>query len=75
MNKKLINTAIHAPIKVETLNERFNRLNRCTERRTYRDTFTGKLHKQRCVRRKAPSPITGANYHPTKDTSVPWETT
>jgi hypothetical protein len=56
----------------ETLNQRFNRLNKCTERKHYKDTLTGEWFINRCVRRKAPNPIRGANYRPVDDTSVPW---
>jgi hypothetical protein len=73
MNNKLLTTEIQTPIKIETLNERFNRICKCTERKTYRDTRTGEICYQRCIRRKAPAPIRGANYHPTDDTSIPWE--
>jgi hypothetical protein len=56
----------------ETLNQRFNRLNPCVERRTYKDPFTGELYVNRCVRRKAPAPVRGSDYQPTDDRSVPW---
>jgi len=57
----------------ETLNQRFNRINHCVERRTYHDGITGELFVNRCVRRKGPAPIRGINYQPTNDTSIPWE--
>lgn len=55
----------------ETLNQRFNRLSPCIMRKTYTDEFTGELYKNRCVMRKGPT-ITGENYNPTGDNSIPW---
>ncbi len=57
--------------KGETLNQRFNRLNKCVMRKTYTDPFTGELYVNRCVMRKGPT-IVGENYVPSNDTSVPW---
>ncbi len=57
----------------ETLNERFNRLNPCTERKSYTDPFTGEYYKNRCVKRKHPKVLTGINYKPSNDTSIPWD--
>ena len=58
--------------KKETLNQRFNRLCKCMERKTYRDPFTGELYKNRCIRRKGPT-VRGINYQPSNDISVPWD--
>jgi len=59
--------------KNETLNERFNRLNPCTERKSYTDPFTGEYYKNRCVKRKHPRVLTGINYRPSNDMSIPWD--
>ena len=60
------------PNKNETTNERFNRLNPCTERKSYKDPFTGEDYHNRCVRRKHPVVITGENYKPHIGNSLPW---
>ena len=64
-------TKKETPKKKETLNERFNRLCPCTERKTYTDGYTGERFVNRCVRRKGPT-ITGENYKPHIGNSVPW---
>jgi hypothetical protein len=45
----------------------------CIERKSYRDLVTGIYYKNRCVRRQGPT-MTGANYEPSTDDSVPWFT-
>jgi hypothetical protein len=45
----------------------------CIERKSYRDLVTGIYYKNRCVRRRGPT-MTGVNYEPSTDDSVPWFT-
>jgi hypothetical protein len=59
--------------KGETLNDRFNRLNPCVERKSYFCPVKGVYFNNRCIRRKGPT-ITGSNYIPNNDTSIPWDT-
>jgi hypothetical protein len=68
-----ITTLKAKPKKNETLNERFNRLNPCTERKSYTDPLTGEYYHNRCVKRKHPRVLTGINYKPGDDNSIPWD--
>mgnify|MGYP001812745210 CR=1 FL=1 len=63
----------HIRRSTETLNERFNRLNKCVERKSYKDPITGEYCINRCIRRRRFKPIKGKNYIPSTDTSIPWE--
>lgn len=57
----------------ESLNDRFNRLCRCVERKSYFDDIKRVYYKNRCIKRKGPT-ITGSDYVPNNDTSIPWGT-
>lgn len=43
----------------------------CVERKDYRDTSTGILYKNRCIRRRGPT-IRGVDYKPHIGNSLPW---
>ncbi len=59
------------PINKETQNQRFNRLYKCVERKSYTDPFTGEFYNNRCVRRKGPT-IIGSDYVETIDSTCPF---
>lgn len=47
---------------------------KCLERKSYKDPVTGIFYKNRCVVRHYTT-ITGVNYQPSNDHSIPWEVT